>query len=532
MSEDLPRWWQRGVIYQIYPRSFQDTNGDGIGDLAGIRRRLDYLQDLGIDAIWMSPMFVSPMKDFGYDVADYCAVDPRFGTMEDFDALLADARARGIRVILDLVPNHTSDQHAWFQEARTSRESAKRDWYLWADPAPNGGRPNNWLSEFGGPAWTFDEASGQYYYHAFLPEQPDLNWRNPAVRAAIYDAMRFWLRKGVAGFRVDVLWHLLKDEARRDNPENPGWKEGMSPTHRLLPLYTTDLPDVQQIVKEMRAVVDEFDERVLIGELYLPLERLVRYYGDQLDGAHLPFNFQLIEAPWHARELDRLVQDYESALPEGGWPNWVLGNHDKPRISGRVGARQARVAAMLLLTLRGTPTLYYGDEIGLPQADLSRLEVRDPFERNVPGFGLGRDGCRTPMQWDDGPQAGFSAARPWLPLATEDPSVTVAGEADDPASMLSLHRRLIAHRRGHPALSVGRYRPLAADGDVLLYNREHAGERFLIALNLGAAPATITIDPPPSGSVVVASDIEREGEAISGPFELGADDGLVVRLAP
>jgi alpha-glucosidase len=530
MSDDLPRWWQSGVIYQIYPRSFQDTNGDGIGDLAGIRRRLGYLQDLGIDAIWLSPIFVSPMKDFGYDVADYCAVDPRFGTMEDFDALVADARGCGIRIILDLVPNHTSDQHAWFQEARTSRTSAKRDWYLWADPAPNGGRPNNWLSEFGGPAWTFDEASGQYYYHAFLPEQPDLNWRNPAVRAAIYDTMRFWLRKGVAGFRVDVLWHLLKDEGYRDNPENPGWKEGMSPTHRLLPLYTTDLPDVQQIVREMRAVVDEFDERVLIGELYLPLERLVRYYGEQLDGAHLPFNFQLIEAPWHARELDRLVRDYESALPEGGWPNWVLGNHDKPRIAGRVGAQQARVAAMLLLTLRGTPTLYYGDEIGLPQADLSRLDVRDPFEDNVPGFGLGRDGCRTPMQWDTNAAAGFTTGTPWLPLASNDPTLTVASESGDPRSILSLYRRLIDLRKAHPALSIGRYHPLAAEGDLLVYLREHGSERFLIALNLGAEPASVHVGGDANGRVAASTGTDRDGEQTAATIDLRPADGLLIAL--
>ena len=530
MTEDVPRWWQSGLIYQIYPRSFQDSDGNGIGDLVGIRQRLDYLEDLGVDAIWLSPMFVSPMKDFGYDVADYCAIDPRFGTMEDFEALLADAGERGIRIILDLVPNHTSDQHAWFQEARSSRTSPKRDWYLWSDPAPNGGRPNNWLSEFGGPAWAFDAATDQYYYHAFLPEQPDLNWRNPEVRAAIYDVMRFWLGKGVGGFRVDVLWHLLKDDARRDNPANPGWHEGMSPTQRLLPIYTTDLPDMQSIVREMRAVIDEFDERVLIGELYLPIERLVRYYGEELDGAHLPFNFALIEAPWHARELDRLIRDYEAAVPHGGWPNWVLGNHDKPRIAGRVGIGQARVAAMLLLTLRGTPTLYYGDEIGMPQATLSAAAARDPVERNVPGFGLGRDGCRTPMQWDSSPNAGFTTGTPWLPIATDDPAVTVAAQADDSASMLALHKRLIDHRRRHPALSLGGFHPLAADGDVLLYQREHGGERFLVALNLGATAADVGLEASVRATVAIATDPEREGESIAGTFTLGPDEGLVLEL--
>ena len=363
-------WWQTGVIYQIYPRSFQDTNGDGIGDLKGIERRLDYLASLGVDAIWISPIYPSPMADFGYDVADYCGVDSRFGTLADFDDLLAQAHARGLKVLLDFVPNHTSDRHPWFVESRSSRDNPKRDWYIWRDPAPDGGPPNNWISDFGGSAWEWDEATGQYYYHAFLKEQADLNWRNPAVQAAMYDVMRFWFDRGVDGFRIDVLWHMVKAADFPDNPPNPAYQPAMGDMHRVLQLHSTDQPEVHGIAADMRAIADSYGakgrgERVLIGEIYLPVDRLMHYYGQERAGVHLPFNFQLIDASWEARSLATLIANYEAALPPGGWPNWVLGNHDRPRVAAKRGQAQARVAAMLLLTLRGTPTLYYGDELGL-----------------------------------------------------------------------------------------------------------------------------------------------------------------------
>ncbi|HYD73695.1 MAG TPA: alpha-amylase family glycosyl hydrolase, partial [Candidatus Binatia bacterium] len=319
---DNALWWQTGVIYQIYPRSFQDGDGDGVGDLRGIERRLDHLVELGVDAIWLSPIFTSPMADFGYDIADYTDIDPLFGTLDDFDALLNAAHERGLKVILDLVPNHTSDQHPWFRESRASRSNPKRDWYIWRDPAPSGGPPTNWLSEFGGSAWEYDERTHQYYYHAFLAAQPDLNWRNRAVREAIYEAMRFWFRRGVDGFRIDVIWHLIKDEHFRDNPPNPDFKPGDPPHHAVVPLYTADRPEVHDVIAEMRRVADAFPERVLIGEIYLPIERLVAYYGRNLEGVHLPFNFSLIRAPWHAVSLAQLVEEYEAALPAQGWPNW------------------------------------------------------------------------------------------------------------------------------------------------------------------------------------------------------------------
>ena len=305
-------WWKHGVVYQIYPRSFQDTNGDGVGDLKGISERLDYLAWLGVDAIWISPIYPSPMADFGYDVSDYCNIDPLFGSLEDFDRLVAAAHARKIKVILDFVPNHTSERHPWFLESRASRVNPKRDWYIWRDGKPDGSPPNNWLSQFGGPAWTREARTGQYYLHSFLPEQPDLNWRNPDVRTAMYDVLRFWLDRGVDGFRVDVIWLLIKDAALRDNPPNPNYRPTEAGIHRFLQVYSADQPETHEVIAEMRSVLDHYDERVLIGEIYLPIERLVTYYGQDLRGAQLPFNFQLLHTAWTAAAVGKLVTDYEA----------------------------------------------------------------------------------------------------------------------------------------------------------------------------------------------------------------------------
>jgi alpha-glucosidase len=532
-------WWRRGVIYQIYPRSFQDSNGDGIGDLQGIRQRLPHLQRLGVDAAWISPIYTSPMADFGYDVADYCGIDPRFGTLDDFDALIADAHARGLRVILDFVPNHSSSQHPWFLESRSSRSNPKRDWYLWRDPAPGGGPPNNWLSNFGGPAWTYDAATGQYYAHAFLPEQPDLNWRNPEVRAAMYDALRFWLRRGVDGFRVDVIYHVIKDAQFRDNPPNPAYVPGRdAESHAQLPQYTVDQPEVQQVVAEMRSVLDAFSqegrERVLIGEIYLPIQRLVAYYGRTpeglLQGAQLPFNFHLIGTAWQADAIDRVVRDYEAALPAGAQPNWVLGNHDKPRIASRVGLPGARLAAMLLLTLRGTPTLYYGDEIGMTDVPIPPDEVQDPFEKNEPGKGLGRDPQRTPMPWSDAPNAGFTTGTPWLRLGADADVRNVQAQAADAGSMLSLYGRLLAWRRERPALHAGAWQPLGVHGQVLAYARtHHGGDRVLVLLNFGDAPAPVPAELQAEAAATRAwLSTASERASLDRPAMLLAHEGLMI----
>ncbi|HEX8392378.1 MAG TPA: alpha-amylase family glycosyl hydrolase [Longimicrobium sp.] len=523
-------WWRRGVIYQIYPRSFQDTNGDGIGDLPGIVRRLDHLAWLGVDAVWISPFYPSPMADFGYDVTDHCAVDRAYGGIVDFDDIVREAHARGIRVIVDYIPNHTSHRHPWFLASRLSREAERRDWYVWRDPAPDGGPPNNWVSAFGGSAWTWDAHTRQYYLHTFLREQPDLNWRNPEVVDAMVQVLRFWLNRGADGVRVDAVQAVIKDEAMRDNPPNPAYVEGRDdPYERLLREHSTDQPGVHEVIARMREVVDGYPgERVLIGEIYNEVERVMAYYGQDGRGVHFPYNFQLIKLPWNARALEAAVTRYESLLPEGAWPNWVLGNHDRMRVASRVGPAQARVAAMLLLTLRGTPTVYYGDEIGMRNAVIPPDRVRDPWELNLPGRGLGRDPVRTPMQWSAEPNAGFSEAEPWLPLAEDWERVNVAAQADEPRSMLALHRALLALRRAEPALALGDWAPVPAAGDVFAYTRTHGQDRLLVALNLGATPASVEIVG--TGRLLLSTALDRADEDVQGRLELRGGEGVVVRM--
>ncbi|HMQ55486.1 MAG TPA: alpha-amylase family glycosyl hydrolase, partial [Anaerolineae bacterium] len=515
-------WWQTGIVYQIYPRSFQDSNGDGIGDLAGIVRRLDYLKSLNIDAIWLSPIYPSPMHDFGYDVADYTAIHPMFGSMADFDRLLTEAHQRGLKLLLDLVPNHTSDEHPWFIESRSSRDNPKRDWYIWRDPAPDGGPPNNWLSLFGGPAWTFDEKTGQYYLHQFVTQQPELNYRNPEVFAAMQNVMRFWLDKGIDGFRVDVIWLMLKDPQFRDEPPNLDWDKlpplAQAPSERLRHIYTRNLSEVHDLIKEFRAVIDEYDERVMIGEIYEPFDQLVTYYG-QGDECHLPFNFHLILAhPWTAPVVRGLIDAYEVLLPEHGWPNWVLGNHDQHRIASRIGRAQARLATMLLLTLRGTPTVYYGEEIGMENVPIPPEKVQDPPAVNQPELAhiVGRDPERTPMQWDSSLNAGFTPAgvEPWLPLAADYADRNVAQQEADPTSMLSLFRALTTLRRAEPSLHLGAYTAVETGSDeVLAYLRSAPDQDyFLVVLNFGTRSHTLDLGKISWGATIaVASDMVREG---------------------
>jgi alpha-glucosidase len=573
------QWWQTGVIYQIYPRSFQDTNGDGIGDLRGIIGRLDYLAGLGVDAIWISPIYLSPMKDFGYDVADYTGIDPLFGTMEDFDELLRQAHARGLRVILDFVPNHSSDEHPWFVESRTSTSNPKRDWYLWHKPQPAADDwkpareryPNNWMSHFGGPAWEWDEQTQQFYLHSFLKEQPDLNWRNTDVREAMYGAMRFWLAKGVDGFRMDVLWLLIKDAEFRNNPPNPEFHAGMQDFASTLPVYNSNRPETHEVVAEMRALMDSYgptlheaadsragesamarqsarSHRVLIGEIYLPLPELVQYYGmpvkqgpaempapetQELNGANLPFNFHLIQTEWNASAIAEIIRGYEQLLPPGGWPNYVLGNHDQPRLASRVGAKQARAAAMLLLTLRGTPTMYYGDELGMQDVPIARSEVKDAAEKNEPGKGRGRDPERSPMLWVDAPNAGFTTpeATPWLPIETDWQRKNASTQRSDSKSMLTLYRHLLALRRRHDTLHAGAIADVVAEGNVLRYRRmalpDGESTDFQVLLNLGDEIATTRCAP---GTVVLTTLLDGAGARVDGEVKIEAGEGLLIAL--
>ena len=527
---DQYTWWQRGTIYHVYPRSFQDSNGDGTGDLNGITSRLDYLKGLGVDALWISPIYPSPMADFGYDVSDYTGIEPIFGTLADFDRLVAEAHARGLRVLLDWVPNHTSDRHPWFVESRATRHNPKRDWYLWRDAAPGGGPPTNWVSMFGGSAWKWDEATGQYYYHTYLKQQPDLNWRNPEVRDAMLGTLRVWLERGVDGFRIDALRQVIKDDQYRDNPSNPGYRLGMRPYAALLPLYTTNRPEVHDVIRRVRELADAYGDPPLIGELYLPIEELVRYYGEGGSGLHLPANFHLLTTPWDARSVAALVDAYEAALPAYGWPTWVLSNHDNPRVAARIGAAQARVAALLLLTLRGTPTVYYGDELGMCDVPIPPERVQDPVARNLPGLGLGRDPERTPMHWDASANAGFTTGTPWLPLADDYMTANVAAEDADPRSTLALYRRLLALRRAEPALAVGPFAPIAATDAVFAYARtapEGGGRRFVVALNFTSEPRTLRHDAL-RGSLTLSTHLDRDGEHVDGMVELRGNEGIVV----
>jgi alpha-glucosidase len=525
-------WWQTGIIYQIYPRSFQDSNADGVGDLRGIIERLDYLKWLGVSAIWVSPVYPSPMADFGYDISDYTGIHPLFGTMEDFDVLLKEAHQRNIKLILDLVPNHTSDQHPWFLESRSSKDNPKRNWYIWKDAREDGSEPNNWLSVFGGSAWQWDEKTRQYYYHAFLKEQPDLNWRNPEVQKAMFDIMRFWLDKGVDGFRVDVMWHMIKDELLRDNPPNPEYQEYMATYEKLLPVYSTDQPEVHEIVHKMRKVLDEYDERLMIGEIYLPIHKLITYYGIDSTGAHLPFNFLLLSLPWRAEQIASAIAEYEGALPKNAWPNWVLGNHDQPRITSRIGLQQAKIAAMLLLTLRGTPTIYYGDEIAMTDVPIPKDEIQDPQGLNMPGKNLSRDPERTPMQWDSSENAGFTRAKPWLRLSASYKRKNVEAQKKDPYSMLCFYKQLIELRQKQPSLTTGDYKPVHADNQSIAYIREVPNEKaYLIVLNLSHRPCYLNIEHMKiNGTVVLSTSPELNGSPVTEQMQLSGDEGMIVEL--
>ncbi len=521
-------WWQQGVVYQIYPLSFADSNGDGVGDLRGIIQRLDHLggapESLGVDAIWLSPIYPSPRRDFGYDVSDYTAIDPALGSLADFDELVADCHRRGIRLILDLVLNHTSDQHPWFVESRASRDNPRRDWYLWRDGRGPGQPPNNWLSTFGGPAWTYDAATQQWYMHGFLPEQPDVNWRNPAVEGAMLDVVRFWLERGVDGFRLDVVNHYVKDAEFRDNPV--ARPLGLRPYERQQHLYDKDQPELHGILRRLRTLLDSYPERMSVGEVFSDrlAETAAALYGAENDELHLSFNFAFSHCPWNPEAFRRAIVEWEALLPPGAWPPYALSNHDLVRhISrygrGREAEARARVAAALLLTLRGTPFLYYGEEIGMPQTRIPRGEIQDPPGKRYWPFYRGRDGCRTPMPWDGSPLAGFTTGRPWLRLGPDASTRNVAAQRGDADSLLHFYRRMIRLRRETPALRQGRQTFLQEQPrEALSYLREAEGQTVWVLLNFRDRPIRFVPDIPlPSRRwQVLYSTAGRHGEELPG----------------
>jgi alpha-glucosidase len=523
-------WWRHAVIYEIYPRSFQDSNGDGVGDINGITSRLDYLRDLGIDAIWISPMYPSPLVDFGYDISDYTAIDPLYGTLADFDRLVSEAKKRDIRVIMDFVPNHTSDQHPWFKESRSSRTNPKRDWYIWRDGKGPGEPPNNWESWFGHSAWKFDPVTNQYYYHHFYTEQPDLNWRNPEVRKAMYDAMRFWLKRGVAGFRIDAVSRLFEDPNLHDDPILPGKNAYGDPN--IAHKYTDNLPEVHEVLREMRKVVDEYPGNpVLISEADEPnINELTKMYGKKNDEVQLPMDFQIADVNrLSAPDFRRLLGEID-ANTAGGQPHYFFSNHDQPRQWDRYGDgvhndQIAKLMAALLLATRATPLMYYGEEIGMRTTDPVRKEdVQDPIGKIGWPQEKGRDGERTPMQWDASKNAGFSTAEhPWLPVPSSSAQYNVESESKDPGSILSFYKRLIALRRSEPALREGSYLPLnREDPFVLSFLRKKPGssDAILVVLNMSGQSRTVKFD--------LAADGVKESSAkalIAAP-ETGQDPTL------
>jgi alpha-glucosidase len=508
VAESAP-WWRSAVVYQLYPRSFADSDGDGIGDLEGIRRHLDHLQWLGVDAVWISPFYRSPMADFGYDVADYCDVDPVFGTLEDFGRLVQEAHDRGLKVIVDWVPNHTSDRHPWFVESSASRDNPKRDWYVWVDGTPDR-PPNNWKAAFSTtePAWTWDEATGQWYLHLFLAGQPDLNWRNPEVVAAMHDTLRFWLDRGVDGFRMDVVHALVKREGFPDVGDP--WLD----TARF------DEPATHERIRGFRRLLDSYaGDRPSVGEVFiLSTAKVAEYYGNN-DELHLAFNFPPLFAPWDAatwrKRVDRVVEEFD---PRGAWPTWVLSNHDNPRHRTRYGGSEARAraAAVLLLTLRGTPFLFQGEELGLTDADVAPERQVDPG---------GRDGVRAPIPWDASPSHGWPG-EPWLPWPPEADTRNVDTERADTRSFLHLYRRLLSARRNSPALRSGSWRAVHSPPGVLAYERASANgdDRRIVIVNFTDAPKEVEL--PGEWAIEIASDGDQEGERYRG--RVGADQALIL----
>ncbi len=536
------RWWHGAVVYENHLPSLRDGNGDGIGDLEGLIESLDYLSDvLGVDAVWVGPFYRSPLLDGGYDVVDHCAVEPRFGDLATFDRLVEEAHRRGLRVLVDYIPNHTSHDHPWFIESRSSRDNACHDWYVWRDPAPGGSLPNNWTSEAGGSVWEWDPGRAQYYLHSHLIEQPDLNWRNPHVRAAMLDVLRFWLERGADGFRVDVAHMLMKHPDLPDNP--PANDVSGNPFDLQHPDYASQLhihdrrhPDTGEALAEIRRVLDEFPHTVAIAEIEaMPWDEWAGYYGHGGTGIHLPFPFRIIETSWAAPELARELRDMYLALPDGCWPIIALGNHDRSRLASRLGQSQARVAAMLLLTLRATPCLFYGDELGYEDQPVAIDRQRDYFARAAGG--VSRDPVRTPMAWNDGHNGGFSAASAdctWLPIAADYATRNVEVQLHDPDSLLTLYRDLLILRAQQPALQFGAIElidtgtPGLLDSPVVAYRRTLHESSLTIVLNLTSSEQPAP--PGVGGHLVFSTDPDERGTSLAPGAPIQPDRGLILQV--
>ncbi len=539
-SQPNEYWPRRAVLYHVYPLSFKDIDNDGKGDLKGIIEKLDYLNDgtensLGVEAIWLSPVYASPMADFGYDISDHYTIDPTFGDLSVFDTLIEEAHRRGIKVLMDFVPNHTSSKHPWFRESRSSRKSQKRDWYIWKNPKPDGSPPNNWISIFGGSAWTYSKKTKQYYLHTFFEEQPDLNWRNDEVRKAMFDVIRFWLKRGVDGFRTDALYHLMKDEQFRDDPPNPAFVAGRdNPYNAFLHIYSSgqeeELVSTTNVLCE---VIGERKDTFMISESYVSISEMMKLYRACSNRLHAPFNFNLISLPWDAKTYRTFIDEFEASLDADDLPNYVLGNHDRSRIVTRMDRDRARLMALLLFTLRGLPVIYYGEEIGMENVPVSFRRIKDPLEKRVPGFNLGRDPERSPMQWSKELHAGFSRVKPWLPVAKNYILYNVESESKDPRSMLSFYRKLIHYRKHSPVLLRGSYRSFdVGNKDVFAYFREHRGDKLMALLNFSAEERSVSL-PLKRGNIVSNTFLDREtGEKVNPKgFLLRPHEGYLLEIA-
>jgi len=526
---DREPWWVSGVFYQVYIRSFADTNDDGIGDINGVIGHLDYLEWLGVTGIWLSPVTTSPDADWGYDVADYHAIHRDLGSMADLDLLIASANQRGARILLDLVPNHTSDQHQWFVDSRSSRTSPRRDWYVWADPKPDGSPPNNWVSSFGGPAWTLDPLTDQYYLHNHLAAQPDLNWWNEDVRQAFDEILCFWMDRGVSGFRIDVCNIIVKDAELRDNPPATVHDDWESRLFGQRPVYNANRPEVHDVIRRWRRLADARGDRcVLLGETPVDIGVLAEYYGDGTDELHLAFNFPFLSAPFDAETLRMIVEETGSRLPGNAQPAWTGSNHDMSRFSTRWAdgdIRKSRAALLMLLCLRGTPVLYQGDEIGLCDVPVAHEDMRDPLGVAYWPAYAGRDAMRTPMPWKNEPGGGFTgpSVRPWLPLGGLE-SKTVEDQRKDPGSLLILARDLIGLRHITPDLRSGRYASLQAPHGIWSWRR---GENTVVAVNFTDNAATLE---GLEGEILIATDRARDGTSLSGSVAISPWEGLVARV--
>ncbi len=525
-------WWRDGVIYQIYPRSFADSNADGIGDLKGIIGKLDYLEDLGVDALWLSPINPSPDVDFGYDVADYYGIDPKFGTMEDFNTLLEESHRRGMHLILDLVLNHTSDQHPWFLQSRASKDNPYRDWYLWRDGQKPGTPPNNWASIFGGKGWEFDATTGQWYYHMFAPQQPDLNWRYPPVRQEMMNIFHFWLDKGVDGFRLDVFNEYFKDEQFRNNP----LKLGIRKFDRQQHVYDVDQPEMIGVVEEIRSILDQYPERYAVGETYMAsAERAVEFTGpSRLNAA---FDFALLHCRWDAASFLEVIQKWDGLNVDDHWPNNVLNNHDNPRSATRYGRgeddERLKVAAALLLTIRGTPFLYQGEEIGMRDIKLKGSEIQDSAGKRYFPLYKGRDGCRAPMQWDSSEFSGFSPVTPWLKVHPDHVARNVENQLQDANSLLHFYRKLLAVRKNSPALRRGMFQTITFEPKRLVaYLRQDASETMLVALNFGRRKVRLALGEDLAHrdwELVLSSKLRTESGVKGGWLPLAGEEVCILK---